>query len=132
MFGIEHRTIRVSAAPEVVRKVVRARRRRARDGIPGVWLGREAPEGVVCWVLGRFLLLEPIPSGCTLFNATAWRLPIVAGTIVSARGFGSELRLRVIPPRFPYSVSPDAAAVAVLDAWLNALAAELEAANARS
>jgi hypothetical protein len=123
--------MRVPAAPQVVRKAVRAHRRRARDGIPGVWLGREAPEGVVGWVLGRFLLLEPIPPGCTLFNGTARCLSIVAGTVARARGGGSELRLRVIPPRFPNSVSPDAAALAVLDEWLNALVAELQVANAR-
>jgi hypothetical protein len=128
VFGIERRTIRVSATPQVVRRAVRARRRRARDGIPGVWLGREAPAGVVGWVLARFLILEPVPPGCTLFNGSAWRLPIVVGAIVRARGGGAELRLRVIPPGFPYSRSPDPAAIGLLDEWLSALVAELAAA----
>lgn len=126
VFGIERRTIRVPATPQVVRKALRARRRRARDGIPGVWLGREVPEGVVGWVLARCLILEPVPPGCTLFNGSAWRLPIVMGTIVRARGGGSELRLRVVPPGFPYSRSPDPAAMALLDEWLSVLVAELQ------
>lgn len=123
--GIERRTIRVPAPPQAVRKAMRARRRRAREGIPGVWLGREAPTGVVGWVLARFLILELVPPGCTLFNGSAWRLPIVTGTIVRAHDGGSELRMRVIAPGFPCSASPDPAAVALLDEWLGALVAEL-------
>jgi hypothetical protein len=126
VLGIERRNIRIQAPPQVVVKTLRSRIRRAREDIPGVWLGQEVSTGVVGWVFARFLFLQPVPPGCTLFNGSVWRVPVVVGRVVPACQRGSELRMRVIPQGIPFSVPQDPAALALLDAWQGALVAELE------
>lgn len=127
MRGIEGRTIRVSASPHAVRDVVRARRVRARDGIPGVWLGKEAPTGIAGWIFfWRLVFLQPVPPGCTLYNGRAWRLPVVWGTITRDRDRGSKVQMMIVPPGFPMSRSPDPIAVALFDEWLGGIVTELE------
>jgi hypothetical protein len=107
------------------RQILRSRLRPFLADVPGGWFGRELSPGVSGVLLGKRIMLVPVPPGRTLY--TSWRPPTIGGRLLARADGGCDLRLSVYTPGFPYRVIEDPVAMQFLDEWLAATARELGA-----
>jgi hypothetical protein len=76
-------------------------------------------------MFGNFMMVSPVPPGRTLL--TSRKAPTVLGRIVARPDGGSDLRLSLYTPGFPYRTVQDPVAVTFFYDWLTAFAQELGA-----
>jgi hypothetical protein len=74
-------------------------------------------------MFGNCMMAAPVPPNRTLLAAR--KTPTVVGRIVPRRDGGSDLRLSVRTPGFPYRTVEDPVAATFFDDWLMAVAQEL-------
>ncbi len=76
-------------------------------------------------MFGNHLMLVPVPPNRRLWSNR--KAPTARGRLVSRPDGGTDVRLSVYTPGFPYRTVKDPAATAFLDDWLNAVVRELDA-----
>lgn len=74
-------------------------------------------------MFGNYMMAAPVPPHRTLL--TARKTPTVLGRIVPRPDGGSDLRLSVHTPGFPYRTIEDPVAATFFDDWLMAVVQEL-------
>jgi len=123
--GSERRTLHFSASADTTRRVLRSHLSPVRTDIPRGWFGGRLTPGVAGFRFGNCMMVSPVPPDRTLW--TSRKAPTVLGRIVPRPDGGSDLRLSLYTPGFPYRTVQDPVAVAFFDDWLMALAEELGA-----
>jgi hypothetical protein len=76
-------------------------------------------------MFGNHLMVVPVPPGRGLWSNR--KAPTARGRLVSRSDGGTDVRLSVYTPGFPYRTVKDSAATAFLDDWLNTVVRELDA-----
>jgi hypothetical protein len=111
------------ATPEAARRVFRARLHPPVTDIPGIWFGGQATPGVRGIILGNYMALFPVPPNRTLLSSR--KAPTVLGRIVPRSDGGSDVRISIYTPGFPYHTIKDPPATELLDRWLDEVGREL-------
>jgi hypothetical protein len=121
--GSERRTLHLSASADTARRVLRSHLTPMRTDISRGWFGGRLTPGVTGFMFGNCMMAAPVPPDRTLLAAR--KTPTVLGRILSRADGGSDLRLSVHTPGFPYRTVEDPVAAAFFDDWLMAVAEEL-------
>jgi hypothetical protein len=121
----EQRTLHAPTATDTVRRSFRAHLCPLLADAPQAWFGCRLTPGVRGLMFGNHLMLVPVPPNRRLWSNR--KAPTARGRLVSRPGGGTDVRLSVYTPGFPYRTTKDPAATAFFDDWLNTVVRELGA-----
>jgi hypothetical protein len=121
----ERRTLHAPTSADAARRILRAHLRPLVADTPQAWFGGMLTPGVRGFILGNHMLLVPVPPNRRLWSSR--RSPTVRGRIVPRSDGGTDVRISVYTPGFPYRALKDSAATTFLDDWLSEVARELDA-----
>jgi hypothetical protein len=76
-------------------------------------------------MFGNHMMLVPVPPNRRLWSNR--KAPTVRGRLVSRLDGGTDIRMSIYTPGFPYRTVKDSAATTFLDDWVNSVAQELGA-----
>lgn len=126
MFGpSERRTLHALTGTDATRRILRAHLRPMMADARRAWLGGKLTPGVRGLLLGNHVIIAPLPSDRRLWNGR--RSPTVLGKLAPRPDGGTDLRISVYTPGFPYRTVTDLAVNAVLFDWMNSVAQKLGA-----
>ena len=117
--------LHMSVPADTARRVLRSHLTPGRADIPRAWFGGRLTPGVAGFMFGNYMMVSPVPPDRTLWASR--KAPTVLGRIVSRPDGGSDLRLSLYTPGFPYRTVQDPVAVTFFDDWLIVVAQELGA-----
>ncbi len=115
--------LHLSVPADTARRVLRSHLTPMRADIPRGWFGGRLTSGVTGLMFGNRMMAAPVPPDRTLLDGR--KAPTVLGRIVQRPDGGSDLRLSVHTPGFPYRTVEDPVAATFFDDWLMAVAQEL-------
>lgn len=75
-------------------------------------------------MFGNHMMLVPVPPNRRLWSSR--KSPTVRGRLVSRPDGGTDIRMSIYTPGFPYRTVKDSTAIAFLDDWMSVVARKLD------
>ncbi len=121
----ERRTLHTQTTADGARSVLREQLRPILADAPRAWFGGRLTPGVRGLILGRYIMLVPVPPDRRLWSSR--RSPTAIGRIVSRPDGGVDLRVSVYTAGYPYRAAKDLTATGFLHDWMSEIARKLDA-----
>lgn len=116
-------TLHTPTTANAARRVLREQLCPVLADAPRALFGGRLTPGVRGFILGKYMMLVPVPPGRGLWGSR--RSPTVIGRIVSRSDVGADVRMSIYERGFPYRTVKDSTATAFLHDWVNEVARKL-------